>query len=111
MALRCFSAENDGVHYGKSYYRLRRPNAGALLQRLFEGYRKEGRSMPYTMADFMRDYKQEQLSELTVEERLAGLAPEQVIASLSPEQRLAGLTEAEIQAFLAKLRARPASAQ
>jgi hypothetical protein len=48
--------------------------------------------MPYTMADFRRDYVKEHLKDLTSEERLAGLPPEELLAGLSPEQKTALLT-------------------
>jgi hypothetical protein len=38
--------------------------------------------MPYTMEDFKRDVAREHLHELTAEERLAGLRAEQVEAYL-----------------------------
>jgi hypothetical protein len=50
--------------------------------------------MPYTMADFRRDYVKEHLKDLTPEVRLEGL---------SPEQRLVGLTAAELEALRNRL--------
>lgn len=87
------------------------PNA--LLQRLFEKYQGEGLNMPYTMADFRRDYVKEHLSDLTVEERLAGLSAQELaarlpveerLAGLSPEQRLAELTAEQIEHLLKRLK-------
>jgi hypothetical protein len=52
--------------------------------------------MPYTLADFRRDY----LKKLTVEERLEGLSPEERLDGLSPEQRLKGLSPDQIEKYL-----------
>jgi ribosomal protein L29 len=53
--------------------------------------------MPYTIADFRRDYVKEHLRDLTPEERLEGLAP---------EERLKGLSAEEIERYLKELKAR-----
>jgi hypothetical protein len=56
--------------------------------------------VPYTMADFRRDYVKEHLRDLTPEERLAGLSPEQLLAGLSPEERVKGLSLEQLLAGL-----------
>jgi hypothetical protein len=90
--LHLFSASQEQVRYGAEHYRQRSDETSTLLHRLFEQYRKEGVDVPYTMADFRRDYVKEHLQDLTPEERLKGLSPEQVLAALSPEHFLAGLS-------------------
>jgi hypothetical protein len=69
---------------------------GTLIFQLFEGYQGEGIDMPYTMADFRRDFAKAHLKDLTPAERLEGI---------SPEQRLEGLAPEEIERYLEKLKA------
>lgn len=60
--------------------------------------------MPYTMADFRRDYVLEHFPELTPDERRRALQ------KLPAEERLKDLSPEEIEAYLQKLRAeKPAS--
>ncbi len=94
--LHLFSASQDQVRYGAEHYRQRSAETSTLLYRLLEEYQREGLDMPYTMADFRRDFTREFLKELTPEERLAGLSPEDLLKGLSPEERLAGLSPADL---------------
>jgi hypothetical protein len=75
--LHLFSASQEQVRYGAEHYRQRSDETSTLIHRLIEQYRKEGVTMPYTMADFRRDYVKEHLKNLIPEERLAGLSPEE----------------------------------
>ena len=67
-----FSAVPEQVDYAVRAYHQRSQETSSLLDRLFEGYKKEGLPMPYTMADFRREYVKEHLKDLTPEERLEG---------------------------------------
>jgi 2-hydroxychromene-2-carboxylate isomerase len=116
--LHLFSASQEQVRYGAEHYRQHSDETSTLLNRLVEKYRKEGLQMPYTMADFRRDYVREHLKDLTPEEiRTAvppeeylqglspeqirtALSPEQIRTALSPEQRLEGLSPEQILAAL-----------
>ena len=77
-----------------------------LLHQLFEGYEREGIAMPYTMADFRRDYVKEHLKDLTPEELLESLPLEGLLKALPPEERLKGLQADDIERYLLRLRAR-----
>jgi hypothetical protein len=92
-----FSAVPEQVGYAVQSYRPHSPDTTTLLNRLFEGYKKEGLAMPYTMADFRRDYVREHLKDLTPEERLEGLPV---------EERLKGLSAQEIERYLNILQAK-----
>jgi hypothetical protein len=61
--------------------------------------------MPYTMADFRRDFVKELLKDLTPEERLEGLPAEEILKALPPEERLKGLPAEEIERYLKRLKA------
>jgi hypothetical protein len=89
------------VSYGVQAYQQRSAETSTLLHWLFEGYEKEGLAMPYTMADFRREYVKEHLKDLTPEERLEGLPP---------EERLKGLSAEQIEQYLKRLRADPSAA-
>ncbi len=105
--LHLFSASPELVGYAGAAYRQRSENTSALLRQLFEKFRGEGLTMPFTMEDFQRQYVKEHFHELTPEEReevlqtlppeerLAGLPPEERLAGLPPEERLAGLPPEE----------------
>jgi hypothetical protein len=84
--LHLFSASQEQVRYGALHYRQRSEETSTLLHRLFEQYRIEGLQMPYTMADFVKDFIKEHLKDLTPEERVAGLSLEERFAGLSPEE-------------------------
>ncbi len=90
--LHLLSASPDQVTYGVEHYRKRSADTSSVLRKLFEGYKREGMPMPYTMEDFRRDYVKEHLKDLTLEERLEGLSPEELIKQLSADQRLQGLS-------------------
>jgi hypothetical protein len=75
--------------------------------------------MPYTMQEFKRELAREYLrslpadmrrdllrAEIPVEERLRELL---LLSRLSPEQRMAGLRPEQIEAYLKRLRKKPAT--
>ncbi len=74
------------MQYGVEHYQQHSTETSSLLGKLFEGYKREGLPMPYTMADFRHDYVKEHLKDLTLEERLGGLSPEELVEGLSPDQ-------------------------
>jgi len=51
-----FSASRELVEYGSGAYKRRSENTSALLGQLFVKFQAEGLAMPYTMADFQRQY-------------------------------------------------------
>jgi hypothetical protein len=87
--LHLFSAAQEQVRYGRAHYQQRSAETSTLLYRLLQLYEREGLNMPYTMADFVRDFTKEHLKDLTPEERVAGLSPEERVAGLSPEEKAA----------------------
>ena len=86
-----FSGKAQGFAYGDEHYHWRHPRERAVLNQLYELYKKEGVVMPYTMEDFNRDFTREHLHLLPPEERLRGLTPETIFKQFSPEERLKGL--------------------
>jgi hypothetical protein len=134
--LHLFSASPELVSYGQGVYQQRSTNTSALLGELFKGLRKEGLVMPYTMADFQRDYARKYFPKLSPEERrdllqslppeerrdlLQSLPPEErrdllqslppqerqeMLDSLPTEERLAGLSEEQIRQYLERLTAK-----
>jgi hypothetical protein len=101
--LHLFSASQEQIRYGAQHYRQRSDDTSTLLYQLFEKYRKEGVTVPYTMEDFRRDFAKDHLKDLSPEERLAGLSPEQILAALSPEQILAALSPEAKEALRRRL--------
>jgi hypothetical protein len=104
--LHLFSGSGGQVAYVARHYRQRSAETSTLLHRVFEGYQGEGLAMPYTMADFRREFVKDHFKDLTPEERreaLQGLPPEErreVLQGLPPEERLAGLPLEEIEDYL-----------
>jgi hypothetical protein len=94
--LHLLSASPDQVRYGVEHYEQHSADTSTLLGQLFEGYEREGLTMPYTMEDFRRDYVKEHLKDLTLKERLEGLSPEERLEGLSPDERLQGLSADEL---------------
>jgi hypothetical protein len=86
--LHLLSASPDQVRYGVAHYQQHSADTSTLLGQLFEGYEREGLTMPYTMQDFRRDYVKEHLKDLTLKERLEGLSAEELLEGLSPDERL-----------------------
>src|SRR5262249_36657429 len=84
--LHLLSASPDQVRYGAQHYQQHSADTSTLLGKLFEGYEREGLTMPYTMQDFRRDYVKEHLEKLTLEERLEGLSLEELLQRFSPDQ-------------------------
>ena len=137
--LHLFSASPELVGYGRNTYRQHSERTSGMLRQLFQKYQGEDLVMPYTWADFDRDYIKEHLPELTPEARgeilrslpaearramlaslsleerreiLASLPPEQrreLLASLPPEERLAGLSDEQIRQYLEQLTANRAA--
>ena len=95
-----FSAVPEQVRYAADVYHQRDDETSTLLNQLFESYKKEGLPMPYTMADFRRDYVKEHLKDLTVEERLEGLPPEEIRKAVPLDELLKGLSARRDQAVL-----------
>jgi hypothetical protein len=113
-----FSPSPEQVAFAVNSYRQRSDETSSLLNQLFEGYKNEGLPVPYTMADFRRDYVKEHLKDLTPEERLEGLPPEERIKGLPTEERLKGLplderlkdvSPEDIERYLKGLQARKSS--
>ena len=116
--LHLLSASAEQVQYAEDHYEQHSSETSQLLAELFEGYEREGITMPYTMDDFRRDYTRKQLERLPVKERLRGLSPEErleglsaedllravppedLLAGLSPEERLVGLSPEVIAKYL-----------
>jgi hypothetical protein len=76
--LHLISASPDQVRYGVEHYQQHSADTSTLLGKLFEGYKREGLTMPYTMQDFRRDYVKEHLKDLTLEERLEGVSHDKI---------------------------------
>ncbi len=111
-ALLClFSASAEQLQYGKEHCRLRSPDTSTLIYQLFEGYRREGINMPYTMEEFRREFTEEFLNDLTPEQRLKGLPPEERLKGLPPEERVAGLSLEQLEQLVEKRKAERSSAQ
>jgi hypothetical protein len=128
--LHLFSASQGLVSFGQSAYRQHSERTSGTLRQLFQRYKGEDLAMPYTWADFDRDFIKEHLPQLTPEERrdiLRTLPPEErrdmldsltarerreflrslssqerreMLASLPLEERLAGLSEEQIRQYL-----------
>ncbi len=98
-----FSANAEKVLYGQENYDWQLLNWSSVIDELFKHYQLEG-IMSYTMADYMKEYRQNFIQDLSVEERLAGLSPDQRLQGLSPDEVLQHLSPDEIEAYLAKLK-------
>jgi len=99
-----FSGKAPEFGYGEQHYHWQQPDERAVLNQLYELYKKEGVVMSYTMEDFNRDFTrdhlhllppEELLKGLPPEERLKGLPPEELLKGLLPEERLKGLPPEE----------------
>jgi hypothetical protein len=98
--LHLFSAAPEQVQYGAEHYQVQSADSSTIIKDLFADYRVEGLNMPYTMEDYKREKAQEYLQQMTVEERLRGLSPEECLAALPAEQ---------VEAYLKRLRKKPAT--
>jgi hypothetical protein len=96
--LHLFSAAGERVGFGARHYKQRSGETSTLLNRLFEGYRREGLTMPYTMEDFRRDYVKEHFMDLTPEER------GEALRKMSLEERFQGLSPEEIENYLRQMK-------
>jgi hypothetical protein len=90
-----FSGTDQGFVYGEQHYHWHQPSERAVLNQLYEFYQRQGVVMPYTMADFERDFTRKYLHLLSPEERLEGLPPEEILKRLPPKERLKGLPPEE----------------
>ncbi len=90
-----FSGKEPGFVYGDQHYHWHDPSERAILNQLYELYQREGVIMPYTMADFEKDFTREHLHLLSPEELLRGLPPEDRLKGLPPEELLRGLPPEE----------------
>ena len=68
-ALFLFSASDKQVAYGALNYGRREKTTSSLLDQLLEGYEHEGVVMPYTMDDFLREYRKNFFKRMGAEER------------------------------------------
>jgi hypothetical protein len=98
--LHLFSAQPALIEFGGRTYGRRSEDTSGLLVQLFEGFQAEGLAMPFTMADFRRQFVKEHFPQLSDEEQ------EEVLRRLPPEKRLAGLTEEQIREYLDRLSSR-----
>jgi hypothetical protein len=94
--LHLFSASQEQVRYGAEHYRQRSNETSRLLWQLFQQYKQEGVSMPYTMEDFNREFTKRFLEHLTPQERLQGLPPEELLKAPPPEERVKGLSPEQL---------------
>jgi hypothetical protein len=110
-----FSAVPEQVAFAVDAYRQRSEETSTLLNQLFEGYKKEGLAMPYTMEDFRREYakeieeeqlklakellkimpREEVFKVFPPEELVKALPPEEIVKALPAEERLKGLPAEE----------------
>ncbi len=139
--LHLFSAAPDQVQYGAEHYRLQPSETSTVVYKLFEQYRLEGLTMPYTMEQFRKEVASEILEELTPEELLGVLnkrTPQdrqrlleartigerlrvveelkskerlRLLEELTPAERLRGLSLEQIEAYLHRLRKAPPAAR
>ncbi len=79
--LHLLSAMPEQVGYGASHYQQRSADTSTFIYQLFEGFKREGINMPYTIEDFRRDFTIEHFKDLTPEEQreaLKKLPPEKL---------------------------------
>ncbi len=84
-----FSGVPETVQFGAKNHRPRTSDTSTILSRLFETYRVECLSMPYTIEDFREEVALEQLDRLTPAERLHGMSISDVIDALSEQEQRA----------------------
>lgn len=88
-----FSAIPEIVRFGAEHFERHSTESSTLINDLFSHYHVEGIDMPYTMADYRRELREEVLSELTPEELRKHLPPEERMKDLSVDEILASLPE------------------
>ncbi len=100
-----FSGKAAEFAYGNQNYNWHCFREKAVINQLYElYYKKKGVIMPYTMADFNKDFTREHLDLLQPEERLKGLSSETVFQQFPLEERLKGLpSETVFQQFPAEV--------
>jgi hypothetical protein len=87
--LHLFSASPELVGFASKAYQRRSGDTSGLLGQLFEGLRREGLTMSFTMEDFRRQYVKEHFPQLTPAEQrevLESLPSAELLAALSQEQ-------------------------
>ncbi len=118
-----FSAKDEQKQFAAQTYNPRSREGSTFLLQLFEGYRKEGLNMPYTVEDCKRDAFRllieggalkdlpvEQLLEsVPVERRLEGIPTEKRLEGVSVEDRLMGLSPEQRNVLLRLLQAQQAA--
>jgi len=107
--LHLLSASPDQIRYGVDHCQQHSTETSTLINRLFEGYQKEGLPVSYTMADFRRDYVKEHLKDLTVQERLEDLTLEERLAGVSKDELLTIFSPDELEHYLERRKRKPAS--
>ena len=91
--LHLFSDQPEVLRFGREHYRLRSLETSSILQQLFQGSEREVVEMPYTMADFRRDFAKEHFKEMTVLEQLAYLSRgtvevrQAILSDMTPSDR------------------------
>ena len=101
--LHLLSALPEKVRYGASHYQQHSTQTSTVLDQLFQGYRREGVDMPYTMEDFQREYRAARFKELTKEERL------ELIKQMSLDERIEDFSPKEIESYLQRRKRESAS--
>jgi hypothetical protein len=95
-----FSPNDEHRRYGAENYRVRSGDGSTILLQLFQGLRKEGFNMPYTVEDMRRDGLktaleivsiEEVMQAMPVEKRLEGIPVEKRLEGVPAEKRLVGL--------------------
>jgi hypothetical protein len=113
-----FSGITEKVKSAAGQYRKHITDMSTIIYQLFENYKLEGITMPYTMEDFRKDFIRnhldvlspddrlkglslnDRLEGLSLNERLEGLSPNERLEGLSPNDRLKGLPLEEIKEYL-----------
>ena len=107
--LHLFSASPELVGFGQGAYQQHSERTSRVLGQLFERFKKEGFTVAYTMANFMRDVVKEHFPELTPEEQqevlrsLPAERQEELLRALPPEKLLAAVSPEQIRQYLDRL--------
>jgi hypothetical protein len=86
-----FSGSAEGFIYGSNHYNWHSMQDKAIINKLYEFYKKKGATMPYTIDDFVREYVSENIHVLPAKEVLQNFSPKQRLEGIPPEQRLEGI--------------------
>jgi hypothetical protein len=131
-----FSASVSQWRFGTEHYRQHSADTSSFIFQLFQGYRKEGINMPYTIEDFRRDFIKEHFEELTRDfikehfeeltrdfikehfmelmEHFKELTPEEqreAMRNLTPQELLTALSSEQLQQLRQLLNAEPKTQQ